>query len=62
MLLVNYSCALGYKNVFNFREHLGLLKNSDLQLDISDPVSESFFKEEWLKIASRNTATFEKVR
>jgi len=44
-----------------FREHLGLLENHHMDIDISDPVSDKFFKEVWLKIASRNTDIFEKV-
>lgn len=46
-----------------FREHLGLLdkENESAQLDITDPISEYFYKEVWHKTASLNTEFYEKV-
>lgn len=32
-----------------------------MQADVSDPVSDEFFKEIWIKQASVNTFVFEKV-
>ncbi|XP_064594574.1 phospholipase D1-like [Liolophura sinensis] len=43
-----------------FREHLGI-ERGDMQADVSDPVSDEFFKEIWIKQASVNTFVFEKV-
>ncbi|KAJ8032443.1 Phospholipase D1 [Holothuria leucospilota] len=43
-----------------FNEHLGILQGRWKQ-DVSDPVSESFFKGVWILTASNNTANFEKV-
>lgn len=46
-----------------FREHLGLLDNENkvVDIDISDPVSDYFYKEVWHKTASLNTEFYEKV-
>uniref|UniRef100_T1J7Z2 Phospholipase n=1 Tax=Strigamia maritima TaxID=126957 RepID=T1J7Z2_STRMM len=44
-----------------FKEFLGVTPDSSRDIDVSDPISETFFKNVWLKIASLNTAIFEKV-
>ncbi|XP_015910970.2 phospholipase D1 isoform X1 [Parasteatoda tepidariorum] len=44
-----------------FREHLGLLDKSCKTIDIRDPVSETFYKEVWIKTAALNTSIYEKV-
>lgn len=45
-----------------FKQHLGLLDpRESRKVDIRDPISDSFYKEVWLKIASTNTAIYEKV-
>ena len=43
-----------------FREHLGvLLGHSDI--DVTDPVSDDFYKGTWMKVASDNTSIYEQV-
>lgn len=44
-----------------FKEHLGLLETPNDDIDVSDPVSDDFYKGVWLKAASKNTDIFEKV-
>jgi len=44
-----------------FREHLGLLETTDLDVDITDPTSDSFFHGVWNTTASRNTQLFEEL-
>lgn len=46
-----------------FREHLGLLKSDseNEEIDIADPVADSFYKGSWLRIASINTKIYEQV-
>ena len=45
-----------------FREHLGLLKSdSDSDIDVRDPVADSFYKGTWLRIASLNTKVYDQV-
>lgn len=41
-----------------FREHLGI----DPSMDISDPISDDFFNNVWLKTAKTNTEIFDEVR
>ena len=43
-----------------YREHLGLQKG-DTQIDVSDPTCIEFYKNVWLKQASINTSTYDKV-
>lgn len=48
--------------IFNmFREHLGIQDNSSQSMDVRDPVSESFYKDIWVKTAALNTSIYEKV-
>ncbi|XP_070538246.1 phospholipase D1-like isoform X2 [Ptychodera flava] len=44
-----------------FKEHLGLMTNPDLNIDITDPVSDTFFKEVWQQTAQHNTEIYDKV-
>ncbi|KAJ8922579.1 hypothetical protein NQ315_007609 [Exocentrus adspersus] len=46
-----------------FKEHLGTLgkENEVFDLDVTDPVSDYFYKEIWYKTASLNTEFYEKV-
>ncbi|KAJ8972643.1 hypothetical protein NQ314_000076, partial [Rhamnusium bicolor] len=46
-----------------FKEHLGTLgrENEVFDLDVTDPISEYFYKEVWYKTASLNTEFYEKV-
>ncbi|XP_044253873.1 phospholipase D1 isoform X2 [Tribolium madens] len=46
-----------------FKEHLGLLgkENEMIDFDITDPISDFFYKEIWHKTASLNTEFYEKV-
>lgn len=46
-----------------FKEHLGLLgrENEAIDMDVTDPISEHFYKEIWYKTASLNTEFYEKV-
>lgn len=45
-----------------FREHLGLLKSdADTDIDITDPVTDSFYKGTCLRIASLNTKIYDQV-
>jgi len=44
-----------------FREHLGLLETTDLDVDITDPTSDSFFHGVWNATASKNTHLFEEL-
>lgn len=45
--------------MYLFREHLGLL--DDTTVDVTDPVSDDFYNNVWLKTAQRNTDIFEEV-
>ncbi|KAJ8953089.1 hypothetical protein NQ318_013431 [Aromia moschata] len=46
-----------------FKEHLGTLGREDevFDFDVTDPISEHFYKEIWYKTASLNTEFYEKV-
>jgi len=44
-----------------FKEFLGILKDNPGNIDVTDPASETFLKEVWLKTAALNTAHYEKV-
>lgn len=45
-----------------FREHLGLLtQESSPEINVDDPVADSFYKETWIRIASLNTKVYEEV-
>ncbi|CAH0561123.1 unnamed protein product [Brassicogethes aeneus] len=46
-----------------FKEHLGILgqENSMIDMDVTDPVSDYFYKEIWQKTAALNTEMYEKV-
>lgn len=46
-----------------FREHLGLIDKDPaaLDIDISDPVCDKFFKNTWQYISKRNTEMYEDV-
>lgn len=46
-----------------FKEHLGLLgkEHEMIDFDITDPISDYFYKEIWYKTASLNTEFYEKV-
>lgn len=46
-----------------FKEHLGTLgqENEVFDLDVTDPISDYFYKEIWYKTASLNTEFYEKV-
>ena len=43
-----------------FREHLGITE-SEADVDIRDPVADSFYKGTWIRIASLNTKVYEDV-
>ncbi|KAJ1525142.1 hypothetical protein ONE63_009978 [Megalurothrips usitatus] len=43
-----------------FSEHLGLI-DSDSNVNISDPASDYFYREVWMKTAAENTAIYEEV-
>ena len=55
-----------YDNVLH-REHLGIdlddpnHNDESEAIDVSDPVSDSFYHDVWMKHAKTNTAIFEKV-
>lgn len=46
-----------------FKEHLGLLgkEHEMIDVDITDPISDHFYKETWMKTANLNTEFYEKV-
>lgn len=46
-----------------FKEHLGILgkENEMIDIDITDPICERFYKDIWYKTASLNTEFYEKV-
>lgn len=46
-----------------FKEHLGILgrENEVFDLDVTDPISDYFYKEIWYKTATFNTEFYEKV-
>ncbi|XP_030843642.1 phospholipase D1 [Strongylocentrotus purpuratus] len=43
-----------------FREHLGILKGCD-GIDVSDPVSDAFYNDTWIRIAVTNTNIYDEV-
>ena len=43
-----------------FREHLGIL-HTESDIDISDPIADSFYKGTWMHIAALNTKIYDKV-
>ncbi|XP_054718889.1 LOW QUALITY PROTEIN: phospholipase D1-like [Uloborus diversus] len=53
-----YACSLRRTL---FREHLGLLDKNSRSVDVRDPVSESFYKDVWIRTAALNTSVYEKV-
>lgn len=44
-----------------FKEHLGLLKSDDGKIDVTDPISDAFYKNVWLKVSKENTKIFDEV-
>jgi phospholipase D1/2 len=44
-----------------FKEHLGLLKHDDGKIDVTDPISDAFYKNIWLKVSQENTQIYEEV-
>ena len=45
-----------------FREHLGLLKPSECSdINVEDPVADSFYKDTWIRVAALNTKIYEEV-
>lgn len=42
-----------------FKEHLGLFDDSSV--DITDPISDDFYNNVWLKTAQRNTEVYDEV-
>lgn len=45
-----------------FREHLGLLRTeNDPDMNIDDPIADSFYKETWIRTAALNTKIYEEV-
>lgn len=44
-----------------FREHLGMLEYGGSNIDVNDPISESFYKHIWQKISKENTKIFDEV-
>lgn len=46
-----------------FKEHLGILgkENEMIDMDVTDPVCDHFYREVWQKTASLNTEFYEKV-
>merc|ERR1719228_90052 len=44
-----------------FREHLGLLDKPDNDIDITDPVSDSFYNDIWNKTAKTNTRLYDEL-
>lgn len=46
-----------------FKEHLGLLGREDelIDFDVTDPISDEFYKDKWYSTASLNTEFYEKV-
>jgi len=64
---VEYQCGkyAGSLRKHIFREHLGLLQADvprDRSTDVTDPVSEHFYRDVWQLIATRNTQIYEEVR
>ncbi|XP_069675323.1 phospholipase D1 isoform X2 [Periplaneta americana] len=61
-----YECGsyAGSLRKYLFREHLGLLGMqvpADHSVDVSDPVSEDFYRNVWQRISKRNTEIYEEV-
>lgn len=44
-----------------FREHLGLLNMESESEYVQDPITDSFYKDTWIRIASLNTKIYEEV-
>lgn len=46
-----------------FREHLGLINPGDSHsnVDVTDPIADSFYKDAWLKTSKTNTKIFDEV-
>ncbi len=44
-----------------FKEHLGLIDSNPLNIDINDPICESFYKDTWQRISKENTKIFDEV-
>lgn len=59
----SFPCGLyaGHLRKHLFREHLGLLKFDDGKIDVTDPISDAFFKEVWQKSSKENTKIFDEV-
>lgn len=60
-----YDCGkfCGSLRRYLMREHLGLLeaKNSKEEVDIRDPISDKFYKDVWMRTASKNSNLYERV-
>lgn len=46
---------------FLFREHLGLIDTNRENIDVNDPIIDSFYKHTWQKISKDNTKLFDEV-
>jgi phospholipase D1/2 len=58
-----YQCGryAGSLRKYLFREHLGQLQ-TNVPLDVSDPVSSQFYRDVWQHTATHNTKIYEEVR
>lgn len=44
-----------------FREHLGLIGSGNSNVDVTDSICDSFYKDVWLKTSKENTKIFDQV-
>ncbi|XP_044748826.1 phospholipase D2 isoform X3 [Coccinella septempunctata] len=60
-----YKCGkfAGSLRKYLFKEHLGILgkESENINIDVSDPIIDSFYKEIWYNTATLNTELYEKV-
>ena len=45
-----------------FREHLGVKKGTNTEVDVTDPVIDTFYKNQWIRTAAINTSVYDKVQ
>lgn len=59
----SYQCGVfaGSMRKYLFSEHLGIADDESPVIDVTDPVSDSFYISTWCDIAKKNTVIYEEV-
>lgn len=58
----SFPCGVyaGHLRKILFKEHLGIIGSGD-EIDVTDPIIDSFYKNTWKKVSQENTKIFDEV-